>query len=64
MSDLDKLRKRKNWEFALNMNQLDGEYIPSDELKELVEREINSEITTEEIVEILNKKYTEKYLKK
>jgi hypothetical protein len=55
-----KEEKRKAWEWGIGMNQLDGEWIPSEELKELMEKEINGEITTEEIREILIKKYTVK----
>jgi hypothetical protein len=49
--------KRKAWENAININQIDGEWIPSKEYKELMEKEINGEITTKEMKEILNKKY-------
>ncbi|WP_461207638.1 antitoxin VbhA family protein [Clostridium sp. DL1XJH146] len=53
-----KEEKRKAWEFALGMNQIYGKYIPSDEMKELIEKNINEEITTDEIIDILIKKYT------
>lgn len=59
---MSKEEKRKAWEFAIGMNQIDREWKPDDEYMELVEKEINGEITTEQIIEILNKKYTEKYL--
>lgn len=62
MSNSNKEQKRRSWNYAININQLDGEWIPDDEYKELIEKEINGEITTEQIIEILNKKYTEKYL--
>ena len=55
-----KEEKRKAWEWGIGTNQLDGEWIPSEELKELMEKEINGEITTEEIREILIKKSTVK----
>lgn len=54
--------KRKNWKFAIDINQLDGEWIPNKEYMELIEKEINGEITTQQMREILNKKYSEKYL--
>jgi len=62
MSDLDKLQKIKNWEYAIGINQLDGEWIPSKEYMELVEKQINGEITIQQMRDILNKKYSEKYL--
>jgi hypothetical protein len=46
------------------MNQIDGEYIPSDEMKELMNKNINGEITTDEIVKILVDKYKEKSIVK
>lgn len=54
---LSKFQKRANWNYAINLNQLDGEWIPDKEYMELVEKEINGEITTQGIIEILNKKY-------
>lgn len=59
---MNKNEKRENWEFAININQLDGEWVPSKEYKELMEKEINGEISKQEIREILNKKYSDKYL--
>ncbi len=56
-----KEEKRRAWESAIALNQLDGEWIPSDEYMELVEKEINGEITTQEMINILNKKYLEKH---
>ena len=56
---LTKGEKRKDWEFGININQLDGAWEPSKEFKELVEREIRGEITTDQMVAILVKKYTE-----
>jgi tRNA nucleotidyltransferase (CCA-adding enzyme) len=61
---LAKEEKRKNWQITINMNQLDGAWVPSEEFKELIEREINGEISTQEMVEILNKKYKKEYLSK
>lgn len=57
MGDSNKERKRKVWDFAININQLDGEWIPIDEYKELMERQIKGEITTQQMRELLNKKY-------
>lgn len=59
--NFSKKEKREAWEFAIGINQLDGEWIPGAEYMDLVEKEINGEITTQEIREILNKKYTLKY---
>jgi hypothetical protein len=60
MGDPNKELKRKAWDFAININQLDGEWIPSSEYKELMERQIEGEITTQQMRELLNKKYAEK----
>jgi hypothetical protein len=59
MSHSNKEKKRKAWKFARSINQLDGEYKPSDILSELIEKEINGEITADEIVKLLVKKYTQ-----
>lgn len=56
---LTKGEKRKAWEFGININQLDRAWEPSKEFKELMEREINGEITTDQMVKILVKKYTQ-----
>lgn len=53
--------KRRSWNFAIGLNQLDGEWKPDDEYMELIEKEINGEITKQQIRKILNKKYTKKY---
>lgn len=61
MSDLNKeskIEKRNDWETAININQLHGPIEPSEKLKELMEKEINGQIKTDEIVEILVEKYT------
>jgi len=60
MNNQSKEEKIKAWNFAININQLDGEWIPSKEYMELVEKEINGEITTEQIRKILIKKHTVK----
>ena len=54
---ISKVEKRANWSYAINLNQIDGEWIPDKEYMELVEKEINGEITTQDMKEILNKKY-------
>lgn len=61
MSDLNKeskIEKRQAWEDAINMSQIDVHWEPDKEMKELIEKEINGEITTDEIVKFLVKKYT------
>jgi len=57
---VSKEEKIKKWENAIALNQLDGEWIPSKEFMDLMEKEINGEITTEEMRKILTEKYTEK----
>jgi hypothetical protein len=64
MSSLLKQEKKGIWKFAINMNQLDGPWEPSEEYKSLIEKEINGELTVDQIIEELNKKNTEKYLPK
>lgn len=58
--NLSKIEKRQDWEYAINLNQIDGPFEPSEKLKELMEKEINGEIKSDEIVKILVKKYTVK----
>ena len=57
-SNLSKIEKRNNWEFAIGMNQIDGPWEPDEEFKGLIEKQINGEITTNEMVKFLVKKYT------
>jgi hypothetical protein len=52
-----KIEKRVNWQYAITLNQIDGEWKPSDEYMKLIKKEINGEITTQDMREILNKKY-------
>lgn len=52
--------KIKDWEWAINMNQIDGPWKPSYEFKKLIQREIDGEITTQEMIEILKLQYTRK----
>lgn len=49
--------KRKSWEYALNLNQIDGEYKPSHLLSDMMEKEIQGELTSDEIVEKLKQEY-------
>lgn len=58
--ELSRAGKIKNWESSIALNQLDGEWIPSEEFKDLMQKEIRGEITTEEMRKILIEKYTEK----
>jgi hypothetical protein len=48
--------KEKAWDYALGMIKVDG-LEPSPEFLELVEKEKRGEISTEEIIKILNAKY-------
>ena len=50
--------KRKAWDFAIGMMQVDG-VKPDKEYLELVEKEINGEITLEEMEQIILKQYDE-----
>lgn len=52
--------KRAAWDFAININQLDGEYKPSKFLLEIIDQEIKGKIKSDEIVKLLVKKYSEK----
>lgn len=52
--------KIKTWNCAIGLNQIDGEYQPSKELIQLIEKEVNGEITTEEMVNIFIAKYNKK----
>lgn len=51
--------KETAWNFALGLLKVDG-LEPSDEMLEMIEMEKRGEITTEEIIERLNKKYKSK----
>lgn len=52
----DPMEKRKAWDFAFGLNQIDG-LRPSKEFLELVERAIRGEITDNDILAYLNRKY-------
>jgi hypothetical protein len=51
--------KRKSWEYAFDLNQIDGEYKPSPLLSDLMEKEIQGEISSDEMVEKLKKAYAQ-----
>jgi|GEM_PF-1906096 len=55
-----KKEKREAWENSIALNQIDGEYKPSDLLLELIDKEINGEIEIDTIVNLLVQKYTVK----
>lgn len=52
-------KNRTAWNFAIGLNKVAG-LTPSDEFLEMVEQEIRGEITMEEILERLHKKYDTK----
>ncbi|WP_071394821.1 antitoxin VbhA family protein [Bacillus tuaregi] len=49
--------KRQSWEYALDLNQIDGVYKPSPLLSELMEKETHGEISSDEIIEKLKQIY-------
>ncbi|MBD5403012.1 antitoxin VbhA family protein [bacterium] len=55
---LTKEEKRKSWNYAIGMMQVDG-VKPDAEYLELVEKEINGEITLDEMELIILKQYDE-----
>lgn len=55
----EKEQKRKAWNFGIGMAKIDGGE-PSSEFLELVEKEINGEITDEQLLGALIKKHTVK----
>lgn len=60
LKKLEKLeQKRKSWEYALDLNQIDGEYKPSPLLAGLMEKEINGKLSSDEIVRKLKNAYME-----
>ena len=56
--DREKLEKRKAWDFAIGMMQVGG-VEPDQEYLDLVEKEINGEITLEEMKLMILKEYDE-----
>lgn len=55
-SEKEKRFKKECWDFALGVQKID-DYEPSEEYLALIQREINGEISTKEMIEILNRKY-------
>lgn len=53
------MTKRGAWNYAIGLIKVDG-LEPTDDFKELVEKEINGEMTTSDLKEYLDKKYTVK----
>ena len=51
--------KRKSWEYALDLNQLDGAYEPSPLLSDMMEKEIHGDLSSDEIVKKLKQVYKE-----
>ena len=49
--------KRKTWEYAINLNQIDGEYRPSPLLADMMEKEIHGELSSDDIIEKLKQAY-------
>ncbi|HCX49594.1 MAG TPA: hypothetical protein DG757_11310 [Bacillus sp. (in: Bacteria)] len=60
LKKLEKLEeRRKSWEYAVDLNQIDGEYKPSPLLTGLMEKEIHGELSSDEIVKELKNAYKE-----
>ena len=51
--------KKKEWEEAINLNQVDGN-APSKELQELIEKNIKGEVSKEEMIEELKEQSLKK----
>lgn len=49
--------KRKSWEYAIELNQIDGAYKPSPLLSDIMEKEIQGELSSDDIVEKLKQVY-------
>lgn len=55
---LDKLEeKQKPWEYAVDLNQIDGAYETSPLLTDMMEKEIYGDLSSDEIVEKLKQTY-------
>lgn len=52
--------KRSVWEYIIGLSQIEGFWKPSKEYIDLVEKEINGEITASEMKRILIEKYSRK----
>lgn len=50
-------KKGESWRFALDINQIDGPYKPSPFLSDMMEKEIQGEISSDEIIEKLRQVY-------
>ncbi len=59
MRKLMKKEIDKSWKYALGIIKIDG-LEPSDDFKELIVKECNNEITTDDIKKILDSKYKQK----
>lgn len=57
LEDLEE--KRKSWENAISLNQLDGPYQPSPLLTDMMEKEIQGVLSSDDIVEKLKQTYKE-----
>lgn len=53
------MTKKGAWDYAIGLIKVDG-LEPTDDFKELVEKEINGEVTTDDLKRYLDKKYTVK----
>ena len=53
------MTKKGAWDYAIGLIKVDG-LEPTDDFKELVEKEINGEVTTDDLKRYLKKKYTVK----
>lgn len=54
---LSKTEKRKSWENTIALNNLEGEYTPSNHLLKLIDRQIDGEINYDEMVSELIESY-------
>lgn len=55
MSD-SKNKKRNDWDIALGIHKINN-FEPDEEFKELIEKEVNGEISTEDIIKLTVDKY-------
>ena len=53
------MTKKDAWNYAIGLIKVDG-LEPTEDFKELVEKEIKGEVTTEDLKKYLDKKYTVK----
>jgi hypothetical protein len=52
--------KRKNWKYAVDLNQIDGPYKPSSLLDDLVEKKNQGKVSSDDIVKRLVEEYEER----